>query len=142
MFPIYRPIKIHVWFPYCGKGSQRLLSSGKGHPGIRTRRGITLIVEKILESRSGIKPIDDLQTKLFIVHSILEPVDVYLLSSMWNEGSVLRLYGDNFEDSIDLAILEEVGFSCHCNGKSLYNQIGRVKNDRKSESDPLLLFLY
>ena len=68
------------------------------------------------------QPIDDLQTKLFILTmeksiQILEPVDISLLSSMWNEGSVLRFYEDNFEDSTGLVILEEVGFSFRCNGK-------------------------
>ena len=68
------------------------------------------------------QPIDDLQTKFFILtmeRSIqsLKSVDISLLSSRWNERSFLRFYDDNFEDSTDLVKLEEVGFSCCCHGK-------------------------
>ena len=53
-FPTHRPPKTQVWFPCWGMGSQRWPSLGKGHPGIRTRRRITLIYERIFESRSVI----------------------------------------------------------------------------------------
>ena len=55
---------------------------------------------------------------------ILEFVDIFLISSSWNGGSVLSLYEDNFEDSTDLVILKEVGFSFRCNRKLLDNQLG------------------
>ena len=72
----------------------------------------------------------------------LEPVNISLIISRWNEGSVLRLYEDEFEESTHLVLLEELGCSVHCNGKSLDNQPGSVQNDRRVDLDTLLWFLY
>ena len=68
-------------------GSQRWPSSGKGHPGVRTRRIITFIYERFFKSRSLIQLRDYLQINNFILemkNSIqsLEPFYISLLSSI------------------------------------------------------------
>ena len=56
------------------------------------------------------QPREDIQTKLFTQTmdnsvQILDPVDISLIISRWNEGSVLGLYKDSFEDLTGLVII-------------------------------------
>ena len=130
-----------------GKRSQIVPIPEKGHPRIQTRRRVTLTFESIFKYRDGMQPKVDLQTKLITLKmeksiQSLVPVDISLLSIRWNEESVLRLHEDNFNESTDLIIYEEVKFSCRYNGTFLGNKLGSIQNVRRVESDPPLWCSY